>query len=137
MSEHRSDEQSFRYRSTSADTSIILAAGHSLLLCCRNTGKEVIPWSVIVKLSSRNVCVSCCCGPVRQKLYGVLYITKYCFQLLQYFNPKRIAIPQCNTKHATSIAIPVAILKSIAILIAIIAILQYYQPCTLLTSLRV
>jgi len=52
--------------------------------------------------------------------YGVLYITKYCFQLLQYFSPKRIAIP-----HATSIAIPVAILKSIAI----IAILQYYQPC--------
>jgi len=29
------------------------------------------------------------------------------------------------TKHATSIAIPVAILTSIAILIAIIAILQY------------
>ena len=25
--------------------------------------------------------------------YGVLYISKYCFQLLQYFSPKRIAIP--------------------------------------------
>jgi len=44
------------------------------------------------------------------------------------FQPQKNCNTTCNTKHATSIAIPVAILKSIAILIAIIAILQYYQP---------
>jgi len=31
----------------------------------------------------------------------------------------------CNTKYASSIAIPVAVIKAIATLIAIIAILQY------------
>jgi len=41
------------------------------------------------------------------------------------FQSQKYCITTCNTKHAASIAIPVAILKSIAILIAIIAILQY------------
>jgi len=55
-----------------------------------------------------------------------------------YFTSKNIASKYCNilalkvdcnttcsTKHATSIAVPVAILKSIVILVAIFAILQY------------
>jgi len=53
-------------------------------------------------------------------------IKKYCFQVLQYFSTNSIAIPHAilHTQVSTRIAIPVAIIKSIAIPIAIIAILQ-------------
>ena len=67
------------------------------------------------------------------KLRCTLYY-KVLLPTIAIFQAQKNCITTCNTKHATSIAIPVAILKSIAILIAIIAILQYYQPWLLVTS---
>jgi len=47
------------------------------------------------------------------------------------FKPQKYCNTTCNTKHGTSIAIPAAILKRIAILIAIIAMLNINNPAML------
>jgi len=61
-------------------------------------------------------------------LIAIVFEKKYCKKVLllsiAIFHFQKYCI-KCNTKHTTSIAILFAILESIAILIAIIAILQY------------
>jgi len=67
----------------------------------------------------------------KKSFLGVLLCTLYykvLFPTIAVFQPQKNFNTTCNTKRANNIAIPVAILKSIAILIAIIAILHYYQP---------